>query len=129
MNFLDLGLIGENSDGSSRRNFKFKHVCAILGSIDPNLSIYFTEKFGTIVQNLRGQLATLSINENIEVVEMMTNALKRMRDNLANLEYEDLEEADPTVMDKDLEAAKAIIAEFSSDKDSATENSKDKIEL
>lgn len=66
------------------------------------------------MQTLRGQLGTLSINENIKAVEMMTNALKRMRDKLIDLEYDDLSETDPAEMGKDVGIAMALIAEYSS---------------
>lgn len=60
---------------------------------------------------------------------MMTNALKRMRDKLIDLEYDDLSETDPAEIGEDVKAAMALIAEFSSKKDSSMGNSKAKIEL
>lgn len=65
----------------------------------------------------------------MEAVELMTNALKRMRDKLVDLEYDDLSETDPAEMEEDLRAAMALIADVSSKRDSATENSKAKVEL
>lgn len=60
---------------------------------------------------------------------MMTNALKRMRDKLIDLEYDDLSETDPAEMDEDFKAAMDLIAEFSSKQDSVKEDAKAKIEL
>lgn len=60
---------------------------------------------------------------------MMTDALKRMRDKLIDLEYDDPTETDSVEIDEDVEDALALLNELSSEKDSSVENSKRKTEL
>lgn len=52
-----------------------------------------------------------------------------MREKLIGIEYDDLSDTDQVEIDKDIEAAKALLTEISSKKDSAMENSNGKFEL
>lgn len=71
---------------------------------------------------LQDQIASLSIKENLAAVKMVTANLKAMRDQLMNLEYEDLTDTDSDEIDEDVKAAEELLKENPSEENETTEN-------
>lgn len=86
----------------------------------------FIEKtFEQVAMKLQEQISSLSINENLEAIEKMKNVFQRLRDQLANIEFEGESDDDEEEMDEDLKAAHALLAELEQkDKDSTVANEK-----
>lgn len=86
----------------------------------------FTETFKSDVKTFLDQIARLSMKENLEAVQKMSDVLKRMRDNLINLEYEDIIEIEeithPDEMYEDVKTAEALLEEISSEENVTMED-------
>lgn len=53
-----------------------------------NIWIYYVETFKDVVKTLQEQIGTLSIKENAETVDKMTNVLRVMRERLMELQFD-----------------------------------------